>query len=249
MSKTINFVYGCDSFGEGNYCQYCYVKAKFSNKMDFHHPKYYPEKLIEKLSQKIPDIFVGSIMGDFLSHSITDDNLSHIFSTIEEHPQHLVMLLSKNPDRYVEFRDNVWKRNLPNNILYGTSMENERFRHRLDPLKELQSSGNRIWLEIEPILGFFDNVDFSGLSYVSCSSLGEDQIYRDKAGRKFSSLFDENWMLSIIENKTLDINILSIYSNIRNKSKSPKILSHENASVWRYLRENESKENDEIGLW
>lgn len=270
MSKTINFVYGCSVFNTKpentkpedrcitisdipKACPYCYAKAKFSTRPEmnghFHIPTFYGDKIIEEIqSVKTPEIYVGSIMGDFLSPHITNDNLVHLFTSLENSPQHLVMLLSKNPARYVNFMENVWKRELPSNVWYGTSVENEFYTKRIDYLRRLKelSPNIKIWVEVEPILGMHTKTDFTGVSHVSISLLGEDQIYTDKNGKNFSSYFREEWVQSIFDNSTIDNKLLSVYEKITYRCRSMEIKNHVNHNMYHELHKQNglNKNND-----
>lgn len=271
--KTLNFCHGCDVFGKRSFsgdvyadscivptekssCPYCYVRYKmipasglsgdFADKY-FFEPKIYIDTIEQKLSERNSELFVGSIMGDFLSPSVTDDKLIEVFETISKFPQHRIFLLSKNSPRYYKFLRDVWKGQLPENVIIGTSVENENFAYRIDHLRRALeiSPLSKIWVEIEPLLGFHHKTDFSGVEYVSCSCLGQDQIYYEN-GNRFPWIFKEEWMQSIIDNETLDKDNLSIYYNIRNLSESEIIKNWENPNLYRrYFH----RETAEISLW
>lgn len=278
MSKTLNIVYGCSVFGvrpKGtkpedicitqpeipSNCPYCYAKCKFSDKemmpKDFSKPIYYRDKLLEIQNIKTPEIFTGSIMGDFLSPYITNDQLVDMFSLMEECPQHLFLMLSKNTPRYVDFTKNVWKRDLPKNIWVGTSIENHHYKKRADFLRELKelSPKTKVWIESEPTIGYHTKTDFTDIDYVSISHLGEDQIYTSQQGKKFSSYFEEGWILSIFHNPTLDSSKISIWDGTRKKCKSPEIIHHKNYNMYEELhilngRLQKNKEKDDFSsLW
>ncbi len=253
MSKTCNFVYGCSVFrsSKNGSCPYCYARYKnfgmqgLTDK-DFLSPKYYPEKLEAALSQSTQELFVGSIMGDFLSPDITDENLIDIFSKIQSHPQHLFMVLSKNTPRYIDFFKNVWKEKIPRNVWCGTSIENEYYRKRADWLRELKDFDPdcHIWIESEPTIGFHNKTDFSGIDYLTVSLLGEDMIYTSQQGKRFSSYFKEEWILSLFTNPTLDTRIMSIWEGVTRKCKSPIILNHYNYSMYYELHKLNGKIKD-----
>lgn len=271
--KNCSFVYGCGVFGSRpsgtesdklcitapeipSNCPYCYAKEKFGNKplmpKNFNEAIYYRDKLILALSQKSPEIFVGSIMGDFLTpEHITNDDLVDIFTIIESRPKHLVMLLSKNPGRYVDFVKNVWKKELPVNAWCGTSIENNYYKRRADYLRELKSlsPNTHIWVECEPILGMCDMVDFTSIDHVNVSGLGGDQIYTGQNGNRFSSYFSEDWVISLFKNESLNNKKISMWEGLSSKCKSEIIKSHVSHEMYEELHKqngsfNRKDEND-----
>lgn len=280
MSKTFNICYGCNVFGKYNNnegdiykrckinpsiptsCPYCYVRFKMyptrgQSDQEFFIPKYNWKALEDAISIKTPEIFTGSIMGDFLSPNIKDEEIYELFSRIEnECPQHLFMMLSKNTPRYVDFAKNVWKKDLPKNIWCGTSIENHHYRKRADFLRELKefSPNINIWVESEPTIGYHTKTNFTDIDYVSISHLGEDQIYTSQQGKKFSSYFEESWILSIIHNPTLDSSKISIWDGTRKKCKSPEIFHHKNYNLYEDLhrlngRLQNNQKDDFSSLW
>lgn len=267
--KTINFCYGCDVFGKRDFsgddyedsviipdekssCPYCYVRYKMFparglSDFTFFKPSVFAETIGEHMKSKTSEIFIGSIMGDFLSPSIPDEDICEVIEKISEFPNHIMFLLSKNSARYYKFLRDVWKRELPGNIIIGTSIENERYAYRADHLRKCLeiSPSTRLWIEIEPLLGFHHNTDFSCIEYVSCSCLGDDQIYY-QSGKRFPWVFKEEWMQSIIDNPTLNKENLSIYHNIKNLCSSEEIREWENPNLYkRYFH----REKSEITLW
>ena len=269
--RTLNFVYGCDVFGkkegtcgdafddsiivptEKSSCPYCYVRYKMFpargyGDQFFLQPKINVRHLRDFISpSEVSEIYIGSIMGDFLSPSIEDKDIAHVFDTFGDFPQHVFFLLSKNAGRYYKFLRDYYQKPLPDNVIIGTSVENDNFRHRVDLLRaSLKISPNtRLWLEIEPLLGFHHKTDFSGIEYVSCSCLGQDQIYYQN-GKRFPWVFREEWMQSIIDNPTLDKENLSIYHNIKNLCNSQTIRDWENPNLYeRFFHKSQKEET----LW
>lgn len=214
----------------------------------FLQPKINTKHLRDFISpSEVSEIYIGSIMGDFLSPSISDKDIAFAFDTFGDFPQHVFFLLSKNAGRYYKFLRDYYQKPLPDNIIIGTSVENDGFRHRVDLLREsLKISPNtRLWLEIEPLLGFHHKTDFSGIEYVSCSCLGKDQIYYQN-GKRFPWIFREEWMLSIIDNITLDKKNLSICYNIKNLCVSSEIKNWEDPNLYERFFHKSSKEET---LW
>lgn len=275
MSKTFNIVYGCNVFGTTDRkmsvnercttdpttpssCPYCYVRHKMYptrglTDEQFSKPYVNWKALDDAIAIKTPEVFVGSIMGDFMSPAITNEELQRIFETIREKAsQHIFLLLTKNTYRYVNFLQ-WYGQPFPSNVWCGTSIENNYYSGRADLLRRIKEyyPGTHLWIEVEPILGFHDHTDFTDIEYVSVSLLGEDQVYTDKTGRKFSSCFREEWVLSLLLNPTINRDRVSIYEKITHRCKSPLITEHVNYSMYKELQKINAKasKSDFSPIW
>lgn len=98
-------------------CDYCYLKRMKKFNPDIFVPKFHPERLAKPMKKKKPFfIFVGSasdMWGEWVKPEWIDDVLDvcHVFA-----PQHTYQFLTKNPQRYKDFKplDNCW---------YGTTVD------------------------------------------------------------------------------------------------------------------------------
>ena len=204
----------------------------------FSHPYVNWKALDDAVSIKTPEVFVGSIMGDFMSPSITNKEIARIFELIgSKASQHLFLMLTKNTYRYINFLE-WYGHPLPHNVWCGTSIESERYKARADILRMIKrySPDTHLWIEVEPILGYHNNTDFSCIEYISVSLLGEDWIYTSDSGQKFNSYFKEDWVLSILNNSTVNRQRVSIYEKIIRKCLSTLITQHVNYSMYKELQ-------------
>lgn len=248
--KSLPIVHGCsqtscDLFNTG----FCYVKAKFSNKNslrnNFLEPQYYHEYW-EKVS-KNPEIYICSIMGDLLSWQITDSNLIDIFDNIEKNSQSIFFLQSKNPIRYFKFLKDFWSKEIPKNVYFGTSVENNNYGYRLNDLYRLKSFDKSIHLfvEIEPIMGDCSKLDFSFMEYITVSAIGFDQIYKSTIDNHIltkDELYKDEWSISLYNNPTINKKILRFYSNILELTQSYEILKHDNFDIYKILHKSNNKQ-------
>lgn len=248
--KSLPIVHGC----QVNTCDlyktgFCYVKAKFSNKNSFRNsfdlPQYYPEYW-GKLSKR-PDIYICSILGDILSDNITDLDLIDIFENIERRPNDRFFLQSKNPSRYFKFLKDCWLKEIPKNIYFGTSVENNNYNFRIIDLYKLKSLDKSVhlWSEIEPIMGDCSRLDFSLMEYVTVSTIGFDQIYKSTTDNHIlnkSELFKDEWVISLYNNPTLNKKILKFGGNILELTQYYEILTHENFDIYKILYKLDSKQ-------
>lgn len=152
-------------------------------------PTYHQYRLnmLEKL--KVGNrIFVGA-MADLFGNWVPDEWISEVFSICREHPRHVYMFLTKNPDRYWELED---KKLLPvaDNHWYGYSYTR---------------SGDRCWgskmnnkhsfVSVEPLLEDLS----TGLFNFHCLPAAEWVIIGAETGRRKEKVVPEKeWIDKIL---------------------------------------------------
>ncbi len=235
--ESLNIVHGCGGcFLESLdgrisekpvYCPYCYVKYKsLKLKNPYHQPGYYPE-YFDKC--RPGNIYICSILGDICSPGT--NFLPDIIQRASKIPAYF-MLLTKSPDVYVKNID-VLKQNDCSRIWFGTSIESLYFAYRMKYLKKLQPDFHT-WVEVEPLAGIHDGVDYIGIEYMSVSTFGFDQVYRHpRTGEVIKNihLYNDSWIESIIHNPTLNKERLSIYDNVRRFTDSQEVKKHQNCDI------------------
>lgn len=90
-------------------------------------------------------IFVEE-MGDIMGEWVSDELIGLFLSRVEETPQHIVQVLTKNPKRLADF--NPW----PKNCWVGATVENEQAADSRIPYV-LQTQASVRFVSFEPILG------------------------------------------------------------------------------------------------
>jgi len=112
---TWNPVTGCE-----HGCPYCYARD-IANRFYPHgfEPHFYPERLVAPQNTKIPNgrkdepginnVFLVS-MGDLLGKWVPENWIFEILESVEKSPEWNFLILTKNPQRYLEFTwpDNCW---------------------------------------------------------------------------------------------------------------------------------------------
>ena len=179
-----NPVTGCTKISEG--CQNCYAE-KFANRMKYHSnfkvaKKYHygfkvwehQEELYNKdwmkPGRKQLKIFVCS-MGDMFHGEIDFNFIYRVLKVIKNNPQHIFMILTKRPDRLLEFYNwvnynySAWFEIIPN-LWLGVTAENQKWYDTRVPLL-LEVPSKIHFVSCEPMLGTIQLTQFSLLSKYS----------------------------------------------------------------------------------
>jgi protein gp37 len=98
-------------------CPYCYVAAMARRfKTSQMEPRFHVGRLSEPFKLKYTSkVFAGS-SGDMWGVWVPDEQILSVMACVESNPQHTFQFLTKNPDRFAQFR-------LPKNGWYGTTVD------------------------------------------------------------------------------------------------------------------------------
>jgi len=201
---TWNPVTGCDQVSPG--CAHCYAKT-FAERFKGvpGHPyeqgfglRIWPERLDHPLRWKRPrTVFVNS-MSDLFHEDIPDDFVARVFDVMEEADHHVFQVLTKRQDRMVKLAPDLpW----PSNVWMGVSIENRRFVHRADSLREVPAAVR--FISAEPLLGPLEGLDLDGIDWLIAGGesgpghrrVDEDWItdLRDRCGDEDVAFFFKQW--------------------------------------------------------
>lgn len=148
--KTWNPTTGCTKVSPG--CKHCYAETltkrftnHFQNGFQF---TLHPERVSQPKHWRKPSrIFVNS-MSDLFHEDMPIEFLQQIFMVMNECPQHIFQILTKRHERMLELADILdWT----DNIWLGVSVENQKYIHRVDYLR--QTPAHIKFLSCEPLLG------------------------------------------------------------------------------------------------
>jgi protein gp37 len=92
-------------------------------------------------------IFVNS-MSDLFHKEVNSSFIDLVFETIKATPQHIYQILTKRPERLLEYSKS---HTLPNNALFGVSVEDQDSLERVKILQHVECKHK--FLSIEPLLG------------------------------------------------------------------------------------------------
>jgi protein gp37 len=164
---TWNPVTGCDRISPG--CAHCYARTfaerwrgvpghAYEQGFDM---RLWPERIDQPLKWKRPrQIFVNS-MSDLFHPEVPDEFIAEVFATMVEADWHVFQILTKRPERLLELADELpW----PPHIWMGVSIENRRFVHRADLLREVPAAIR--FVSAEPLLGPLEGLDLTDIHWL-----------------------------------------------------------------------------------
>jgi protein gp37 len=160
-------VTGCDQVSPG--CAHCYAKtfAERWRRIPGHHYeqgfdlRLWPDRLEQPLRWNHPrTIFVNS-MSDLFHEGIPLEYIQRVFEVMIAAPQHTFQILTKRHQRLTEVAPELsW----PPNVWMGVSIENRRFVHRADYLRQVPAAVR--FISAEPLLGPLEGLDLTGIDWL-----------------------------------------------------------------------------------
>lgn len=164
---TWNPVTGCDQVSPG--CAHCYAKT-FAERWRGvpGHPyeqgfdlRLWPERLEQPLRWKRPRMIFVNSMSDLFHEDIPTDFIVDVFEVMAEADQHTFQILTKRHERMAELAPRLeW----PANVWMGVSIENRRFVHRADYLREVDAAVR--FISAEPLLGPLEGLELDGIDWL-----------------------------------------------------------------------------------
>lgn len=169
--ETWNPIIGCSKISPG--CKNCYAEKMAYRLAHMKKTRYYAEvvrvnrcwngkthfaesQLEKPLKWKKPRMIFVCSMGDLFHESVDFQNIIEIFHIINKCPQHTFQILTKRPERMLEFFEytpNPYWKNLPN-VWLGVTVENQKY---IDRIYNLLSIPAKIhFISVEPMLGEVD---------------------------------------------------------------------------------------------
>ena len=105
-------------------------------------------------------IFVNS-MSDLFQDNVPISFVEKVFDTIRETPRHTYQALTKRADLLSEASSKLY---WPTNLWMGVSVENQKYKDRIDLLRKTEAHVK--FLSLEPLLGPLGKLDLSGIDWV-----------------------------------------------------------------------------------
>ncbi len=164
---TWNPVTGCTKVSPG--CKFCYAeriskRLKSTGMYNYRNSfrlTLQPQILSQPVKWKKPKIIFVNSMSDLMHEEIPLEYILKVFQIMHEANWHIYQVLTKRSERLIgldtllSWAPNIWM---------GVSIENEKYKYRIEHLKQTHS---RIkFLSLEPLLGPLTNLDLDGIDWV-----------------------------------------------------------------------------------
>ncbi len=166
--QTWNPTTGCTKVSPG--CKNCYAEI-MAHRLRAMGVKGYengfaltlqPERLKEPLSRKKPTVYFVNSMSDLFHEDIPEAYIRQVFDVIKNAPQHTFQILTKRPDRRLQFLKSY---DASKNAWLGVSVENKKHGvPRIDKLRRVQAHIR--FLSIEPLLEGLGDIDLTNIQWV-----------------------------------------------------------------------------------
>jgi protein gp37 len=164
---TWNPVTGCHQVSPG--CAHCYAKT-FAERWRGvpGHPyergfdlQLWPGRLEQPLKWARPRMIFVNSMSDLFHEGVPFDYIERVFDVMGRAERHTFQILTKRHERLAELAPLLdWHPN----IWMGVSIENRRFIHRADRLREVNAAVR--FISAEPLLGPLTGLDLAGIDWV-----------------------------------------------------------------------------------
>jgi protein gp37 len=164
---TWNPVTGCSKVSPG--CAHCYAET-FAERWRGvpGHPyeqgfelRLWPQRLDQPLRWRRPRMIFVNSMSDLFHEDIPEAFLREIFDVMVAADHHVFQILTKRDDRLAELAPSLpWA----DNIWMGVTIENRRFVHRADRLRDVPAAVR--FISAEPLLGPLEGLDLTGIDWL-----------------------------------------------------------------------------------
>ena len=176
--RTWNPVTGCSKVSEG--CRNCYAETMAKRLQGMGQQRYanafsltiHPDALDEPKQVKKPSMFFVCSMADLFHKDVPFEFVDKVMETIEACPRHTFQILTKRPERMVEYFIRRAKRlhrlfDLPDNVWVGVTVESEREIPRISVLRRLLTHSENIkFISCEPLLGDLGMLNLAAIDLV-----------------------------------------------------------------------------------
>jgi protein gp37 len=159
---TWNPVTGCTKTSQG--CKHCYAERlahRFWGTRDFTDVRVHDERINQPLRWRQPRVVFVNSMSDLFHEAVPEQTIARIFQVMERAEQHTFQILTKRSERLSKVASRLpW----PSNVWMGVSVENSRFLHRVDHLRQAPAAIR--FLSCEPLIGPLDDLSLDEIDWV-----------------------------------------------------------------------------------
>lgn len=164
---TWNPVTGCDRISPG--CAHCYAKTfaeRWRGIPD--HPyeqgfdlRLWPKRLDRPLRWRRPRMIFVNSMSDLFHEEVPFEFIEQVFEVMGRAEHHTFQILTKRHERLAELAPDLrWHPN----VWVGVSIENRRFVHRADFLRDVDAPVR--FISAEPLLGSLQGLDLTDIDWL-----------------------------------------------------------------------------------
>jgi protein gp37 len=159
---TWNPVSGCTKVSPG--CRFCYAErlTKRFGRGDFTSVTVHPERLELPLRWRAPRMIFVNSMSDLFHERVPFDFIDQVFATMARASHHIFQILTKRPERLVEWHRSHGGSPVPLHVWLGVSVENAAYAWRVDQLRQVDVIVR--FISAEPLLGPLSSVNLAGIS-------------------------------------------------------------------------------------
>ena len=168
-NATWNWATGCTKISPG--CDNCYMYRLYPRLKAMRNVRYkalpnvvtvHEDLLDVPLKWGEPRMIFTCSMSDFFHEKISDEIRDRALSTIRRTPRHAYQILTKRSYVMRQYSDRIGR--FPANIWLGVSVEDARFKFRMEHLREADAGTK--FLSIEPLIGAVGKLDLEGIDWV-----------------------------------------------------------------------------------
>lgn len=158
---------GCNKVTAG--CKNCYAETMAKRLQAMGAPGYengfeftlMPDRLGAPFKVKKPTKFFVNSMSDLFHEKMPFEFLDRVFEVIRQTPRHQYQILTK---RETILFDYCSKRELPENVWLGVSVESDKTKKRVDILRQIDAKIR--FLSIEPLIADVGEINLAGIHWV-----------------------------------------------------------------------------------
>lgn len=166
---TWNPVTGCSKVSQG--CKFCYAEIMSRRLKAMGVEKYqnefkvtiHPDTLEEPYKWKKSRVVFVNSMSDLFHEEVPISFIQDVFRVMKENPKHVFQVLTKRTELMLEY-DEAGLLDWAENIWMGTSVEDERVKHRIDTLQK--TNARTKFLSCEPLIGPLPNMNLQNIDWV-----------------------------------------------------------------------------------
>ncbi len=173
---TWNPTTGCDRTSPG--CDNCYALTLAKRLKAMGVPRYqnegdertsgpgfrltvHPDLLEAPRRWREPRLVFVNSMSDLFHDDVSDEFIRAVFEVMRDTPRHTFQVLTKRSKRLARLAPHLeW----PKNVWMGVSVENARYRFRVDHLRQVPAAVR--FISAEPLLGPLGKIDLTGIGWV-----------------------------------------------------------------------------------